>query len=149
MLEKRKPDLRAVNRAGQSLIRQLDSPDDIEKQLDELSDRYYVVADKTKDKLHNVKETVQKVKIYIQVIEVLEIWIEEIIIIVDKFDTCGTDPETVKRQLEHVQVNLFFRQTYRICSYICLTLTYKKKDCVLNICSQQCGILGTNDYHFV
>ena len=104
-MEKRKPELRAVNRAGQSLIRQLDSPDDIEKTLDKLSDRYYDVLDKTKDKLNDTKEKVNKVKIFINIIEVLEVWIEEVVVIVIRIgETSSTEPDTVKKLLAQVQV---------------------------------------------
>uniref|UniRef100_A0A7M5V1J7 Uncharacterized protein n=1 Tax=Clytia hemisphaerica TaxID=252671 RepID=A0A7M5V1J7_9CNID len=102
-LEKRKPDLRAVNRAGQALIRQLDSPDDIEKDLDRLSDKYYETVDKTKDKLGEQKDSVNKIKHFIEIIEILEIWIVETYIVIEKIDTGKTDPEDVKKEMETIQ----------------------------------------------
>lgn len=102
-LEKRKPDLRAVNRAGQALIRQLDSPDDIEKDLDKLSDKYYEVVDKVKDKAEKQKEGLGKLKNFIEIIEVLEVWIEETYVIIDKVDTSKTEPEAVKKELQVVE----------------------------------------------
>lgn len=104
-LEKRKPDLRAVNRAGQALIRQFDdSPDNmIEKDLDKLSDRYYEVVDKAKDKEAKQKDALGKVKYFIEIVEVLEVWIEEVYVIIGKVDTSKTEPEAVKKQLEVVQ----------------------------------------------
>ena len=97
--------MRAVNRAGQSLIRQLDSPDEIEKELDQLSDKYYIVVDKSKDKQSETKDCLHKVKVFLEIIVVLEVFIEETVIIIDNFDVTGTEPETVKKQLAKVQVS--------------------------------------------
>ena len=51
-LEKRKPDLRAVNRAGQALIRQLDQPEDLERELD--NDRYQILVERTRERRNEV-----------------------------------------------------------------------------------------------
>ena len=103
-LEKKKPELRAVNRAGQSLIRQLENPEKLEKELDELSDKYYCVTDFTKSRLKATKEAVAKVRVFIEIMEVIEIWIEEVITIVKGFESAGTEPETLKKQLEEIEV---------------------------------------------
>ena len=95
--------LRAANRAGQSLIRQLDEYDDIETELDTLSDNYYDVVEKAKDKLKTAKETVKKAKRFVLVIEILEVWILEIVEIISRFETVGSDPETIKKQLKEIE----------------------------------------------
>ena len=93
-----------MNRAGQSLIRQLDSPDEIEKELDELSDRYYELVDKTKDKKKVTKDTLSRVKQYVEIIEVLEVWIEEILVLITKQEPTGSDPDSIKKQLKAIEV---------------------------------------------
>ena len=102
-LQKKKPEIRAFNRAGQSLIRQLDDSEDVEAELDKLSDSYYDLVDKAKDKLKETKETVKKVKQFVEIIEVIEIWITEIIEIVEKFEVVGNEPDAIKKQLKEVE----------------------------------------------
>ena len=92
-----------MNRAGQALIRQLDSPDEIEKDLDKLSDKYYETVDKTKEKHDEQKDSVNKIKAFIEIIEVLEIWIEETYTVIKKIDPTATDPEKAKKNMETIQ----------------------------------------------
>lgn len=102
--------MRAVNRAGQSLIRQLDIYDKIEEELDELSDTYYVVTDKTKEKLSQTKEQLQKVKMFIELVVALEVWVQDAYVIIESFDheqhECADD-DVVKDKLEKLQVCVF------------------------------------------
>lgn len=92
-----------MNRAGQALIRQLDSPDEIEKDLDKLSDKYYETVDKTKEKHDEQKESVNKIKVFIEITEILEIWIEETYVVIEKIDRTASDPENAKKQMETIQ----------------------------------------------
>lgn len=102
--------MRAVNRAGQSLIRQLDIYDKIEEELDELSDTYYVVTDKTKEKLSQTKEQLQKAKMFIELVVALEVWVQDAYVIIESFDheqhECADD-DVVKDKLEKLQVCVF------------------------------------------
>lgn len=102
--------MRAVNRAGQSLIRQLDIYDKIEEELDELSDTYYVVTDKTKEKLSQTKEQLQKAKMFIELVVALEVWVHDAYVIIESFDheqhECADD-DVVKDKLEKLQVCVF------------------------------------------
>lgn len=102
-LQKKKPEIRAVNRAGQSLIRQLETADDVEAELDKLSDDYYDVLDQAKDRLKERKENVKKVKEYVEIIEILEVWITEIHEIVTKANTAGNDASAIKDRVKEVQ----------------------------------------------
>lgn len=97
------------------MIRQLDSPDEIEKELDQLSDKYYEVVDKVKEKQNKKKEHLQKVKHFLEIIVILEVYIEETIIVIEKFDVSGTEPEAVKKQLEKVDVSIPVIAIYHAC----------------------------------
>ena len=102
-LQKKKPEVRAVNRAGQSLIRQLDTAEDVEAELDKLSDDYYDVLDKAKDKLKETKEKVKKVKEFVEIIEVIEVWVTEIVEIITKLSTVGNDPLAIKDKIKEIE----------------------------------------------
>ncbi len=85
------------------MIRQLDDTENVEAELDKLSDDYYDLVDKAKEKLKATKETVKKVKEFVEIIEVLEIWIIEITEIITRFEPVGTDPVSIKKQLKEVE----------------------------------------------
>ena len=98
-----------MNRAGQSLIRQLDSPESVESELDKLSDDYYDLLDNAKDKLKDCKDNLKKVKEYIEIIEIIEIWITEVYEIISNVRNAGNDPSVIKskvKEIEHVQEDL-------------------------------------------
>ncbi len=101
-LQKKKPVPRAANRAGQSLMRQLDEPDDVEAELDKLSDDYYDLVDTAKEKLKTTKETVKKVKEFVELIEIIEVWIIEVVDVVTKLEAAGTDPDSIKKQVKEI-----------------------------------------------
>ena len=103
-LEKRKPELRGINRVGQSLIRQLPDPTETEKLLDNLSDKYFEVMAKTKEKSIKQKDTLTKVIEFVTIIEELEVWAEEIYEVINLFNLNATDPEGLKKQLQSIEV---------------------------------------------
>jgi len=65
-----------------------------------LSDKYYETVDKTKEKQAEQKDSVNKIRLFIEVIEILEVWIEETYVVIGKIDPTGTEPE---KQLETIQ----------------------------------------------
>ena len=95
--------MRAVNRAGQSLIRQLDSAEDVESELDKLSDDYYDILDKAKDKLKDSKENLKKVKEFVEIIEIIEIWVTEVFEIIGSLRTVGNDPAAIKSKVKEIE----------------------------------------------
>ena len=130
-LDRKKQVLRSLNRAGQSLIRQIDDPDTIDTELDKISDQFYVVVDKVKNKKDQTKDTVARVEQLLEVIIEIEIWIEETYMRLDRLENPASDPSHLKAQLEEVQVsrltiaNLTFPvEKYKIPSlYIAYSLT--------------------------
>lgn len=109
-MEKKKHDLRSVNRAGQILIRHIDVPDKIESDLDKLSDSYYALLDKVKDKRDDTKDYLTKVVRLMQLIVEIEVWIKEIHPRLQSLSQPTTDPGVMKTQLEDIQVSLDFYQ---------------------------------------
>ena len=105
-LEKKKHDLRSVNRAGQTLIRHIDVPDRIESDLDKLSDSYYALVDKVKDKRDDTKDYLTKVVRLMQLIVEIEVWIKEIRPRLQSLNQPTTDPSMMKTQLDDIQVSL-------------------------------------------
>ena len=104
-LDKKKQDLRAVNKSGQTLIRNLDSQDKIESDLDRLSDNYYVVIDKVKDKRDATKDALSKVTHLLEIIIEIEIWIEEVYVTLERIAQPTTDCSVMKSHLEEIQVS--------------------------------------------
>eukprot|EP00112_Aurelia_sp_Birch-Aquarium-sp1_P005322 Seg1602.3 transcript_id=Seg1602.3/GoldUCD/mRNA.D3Y31 product="Microtubule-actin cross-linking factor 1" protein_id=Seg1602.3/GoldUCD/D3Y31 len=102
-LEKKKHDLRSVNRAGQTLIRHIDLPDKIESDLDKLSDSYYALLDKVKDKRDDTKDYLTKVVRLMQLIVEIEVWIKEIHPRLQSLSQPTTDPGVMKTQLDDIQ----------------------------------------------
>ncbi len=93
-----------MNRAGQSLIRQIDNPEKVESELDKLSDSYYVILDKAKEKRNLTKDTVVKIQQILEIIAEIEIWIEETNIRLDDLEKPVSDQMNLKTELEEVQV---------------------------------------------
>ena len=103
-LDKKKHDLRAINKSGQTLIRHLDSQDHVENELDKLSDNYYSVLDKAKDKRDEKRATLSKVNQLSRNINEIEDWIKEVNGIVEKISQPTTDLDVMKSRLEEIQV---------------------------------------------
>ena len=96
--------MRATNKAGQILIRHLDIQESIELELDKLSDSYYVVFDKAKDKRDETKGNQVKVTQILEIIIEIEVWIEKVCGNLEILSHPTTDPATMKSQLEEIQV---------------------------------------------
>ena len=104
-LDKKKQDLRVINKSGQTLIRNLDSQDKIEADLDRLSESYYVVVDNVKEKRDKIKDTLGRVTYLLEIIVEIEIWIEEVYVIFQRIALPTTDPSVIKSHLEEIQVS--------------------------------------------
>ena len=85
------------------MIRQLECPDEVESELDKLSDDYYDILDKAKDKLKDSRENLKKVKEFIEIIEIIEIWVTEIIEIIANVRSIGNDPVAIKGKVKEIQ----------------------------------------------
>ena len=97
--------MRTINKSGQILIRNIDSQDKIEIELDKISDSYYLIFDKVKDKRDETKATLAKVTQLLQIVIEIEIWIEEVYVIIEKIGHPTTDSSTIKSHLEEIQVS--------------------------------------------
>ena len=118
-LDKKKHDLRTVNKSGQMLVRNLDSQEKIEADLDKLSDDYYLIIDKAKDKRDRTKDVLNKVTYLLEIITEIEIWIEEVHVRLYRMSNPTTDCSVIKSYLEEIQVRK-------------LTLRFRDRPCPLS-----------------
>eukprot|EP00794_Sanderia_malayensis_P004727 gene4727-5350_t len=102
-LDKKKQDFRSVNRAVQSLIRHVDDAERVESDLDKLSDSYYTVAERAKEKRNLTKDTVVKIKQILEIIIEIEIWIIETNTRLDDLEKQVSDQPNLKAHVEEVQ----------------------------------------------
>ena len=104
-LDKKKQDLRVINKSGQTLIRNLDSQDKVEADLDKLSENYYIVVDNVKEKRDKIKDALGRVTYLLEIIIEIEIWIEEVYVILQRIALPTTDSSVMKSHLEEIQVS--------------------------------------------
>ena len=102
-LQKKKPEVRSLNRAGQSLIRQLSDADDIEAELDKVADDYYDAVDAAKEKFKETKEQLKKAKEFIEIIEIIEVWVIEVFEILENVEHGSSEPGDVKLRLKQIE----------------------------------------------
>lgn len=65
-----------------------------------MSDDYYDVLDKAKDKLKETKDNMKKVKEFVEIIEIIEVWVTEVI---EKLGQTANDPSAIKSKVKEIE----------------------------------------------
>ena len=106
-LQENEPRKKDAKEAGEKLLDQMDedspSASILKQQLDSLGERYADTLDKAKDRKSELEKVVVLIIQFVEQYEVIEIWIEQVTIVVQTFQVISPHPKVAKTQLEEVE----------------------------------------------